>query len=641
MSVQAGVWNRDRAPVDREVLAAISRATSANGLDAEELYVNGEIGMLYRPFHTTAQSRTEQQPLRKDCGATITWDGRLDNGPDLISELAIAIHGSVSDIDIVASAFERWGIDFFERLRGDWAISIWDAASRKLILARDYIGSRRLYYYAAEHTIIWCTYLKPLASLPNVSLCINDDYVAGYLARFPSATSTPYRDISAVPPGSVVSFRQGTTEVCRYWSLRPKRLVHYKTDTEYEEHFRAVFRQSVKRRLRADSPILAELSGGLDSSAVVCMADDVLRNNEVDAPRVDTLSLYDPRLPRADERNYIHKVEEWLGKKGHHINVAELGDDFFCASSGSFLTAPGPSDQLQGTRAYVFSLVQKHGYRVVLNGLGGDELLGDLLTLQALAADLLISVPPAQLIKRFKEMTMPEGLHWAHLLYQALGKWLPDRLRLLFSTSPKVEDWIDPAFAKRKCLAIRREGPRRTFGYWRPSRREYARAIVSTRRYLAFCPPHVLQNEERRYPLLDQDLLEFLISIPATQLCRPGQSRSLMRRALRGIVPDDVLWRRTKGGGSPSLALSFQDNYAALLRQFASPLSGTMGYIDIDHFIGHLHKAKAGDSKSLMLILKGLYLEVWLRGVVSHGVVSIPDHHGERRVVAPVSEVSS
>jgi len=145
------------------------------------------------------------------------------------------------------------------------------------------------------------------------------------LAHNPDAHLTPYLEIREVPPGQFVRVRDGSAVIDRFWRFSPTSRIRYKTDAEYEEHFRHVFRQSVQRRLRSDSPVLAELSGGLDSSSIVCMADDILAKEGAETSRLDTLSYYDKTEPSGDDWTYFQKVEAKRGRAGIHIDGSGLG----------------------------------------------------------------------------------------------------------------------------------------------------------------------------------------------------------------------------------------------------------------------------------------------------------------------------
>src|SRR5713101_8456982 len=276
MSVQAGIWNFDGRPVDPRLLNGLSESLKQQGPDGVSAYVNSNVAMLYRPFHTTAESRREKQPYCSRRGFVFTWDGRLDNRDELIAELRTYLDADPTDVAIVAAAYDHWETNCFRRIIGDWAVSIWKPQQRELVLALDYMAIRHIFYYLKQDRIWWATDLTPLVLLSGDKFQVDDDYIAGYFAHDPDAHLTPYREIREVPAGQFVRIRDDKASVERYWRFSPKSRIRYETDAEYEEHFRHVFCQSVHRRLRSDSPVLAELSGGLDSSSIVCMADDII-----------------------------------------------------------------------------------------------------------------------------------------------------------------------------------------------------------------------------------------------------------------------------------------------------------------------------------------------------------------------------
>src|SRR5882724_1803067 len=139
MSVQAGIWNFDGKPVEPKQVEDIGRFLQRQGPDGESSYVDGDVALLYRPFHTTAESLREKQPYFSHAGSILTWDGRLDNRLELIADLQTSLESNPPDVAIVAAAFDRWGTDCFRRLIGDWAVSIWKPGQRELLFAADYM----------------------------------------------------------------------------------------------------------------------------------------------------------------------------------------------------------------------------------------------------------------------------------------------------------------------------------------------------------------------------------------------------------------------------------------------------------------------------------------------------------------------
>src|SRR6266567_268740 len=326
MSVQAGIWNFDETLVEPRSLDRFSQLTAQYAPDGETKYFEKSLAMLFRPFHTTAESRLEVQPYVSRAGHVLTWDGRLDNRDEIAKLVDVGRYTRVpTDIAIAAASFDRWGTGCFAKLTGDWALTVWNPLERKLILARDYIGVKRLFYYVQAKRLMWCSHLEPLALCgERFTLC--DEYIAGYLAFHPDAHLTPYRQVRSVPPASFVRIRNGPTTACTYWTIGARPRTRHQSDSEYEEQFRHLLRQAIRRRLRTDSPVLAELSGGLDSSSLVCVADELIARGEAHVPELETFSYYDSNEPGEDDLFHFSKVEERRGRRGFHVDLKGQGD---------------------------------------------------------------------------------------------------------------------------------------------------------------------------------------------------------------------------------------------------------------------------------------------------------------------------
>lgn len=159
----------------------------------------------------------------------------------------------------------------------------------------------------------WSTILDPLVLFAGHSFRLEEEYVAGWLAYFPAPHLTPYVGIHSVPPSSFVRLARKTLKVVKYWDFDPANEIRYRVDAEYEEHFRVVFSESVRRRLRSDSPVLAELSGGIDSSSIVCVADDVFakkRYGSIPSPITTTRNRTgtSAHISRRSKRNEVGRV---------------------------------------------------------------------------------------------------------------------------------------------------------------------------------------------------------------------------------------------------------------------------------------------------------------------------------------------
>jgi asparagine synthase (glutamine-hydrolysing) len=624
MSIQAGIWNFDGRPIDRKLLADISDSLKHHGPDGESCHVDGSVALLYRPFHTTADSLRERQPYVSHRGFILTWDGRLDNRNELIPELRSELDANPTDVAVIAAAFDHWETDCFRYIVGDWAVSIWKPEQREVLFAADYMGVRHIFYYLNNDRIWWSTDLSPLVLLSGDKFHIDDNYVAGYLAHAPDAHLTPYIEISEVPPGQFVRVRNGRASVDRFWRFSPRSRIRYKTDTEYEEHFRHLFRQSVKRRLRSDSPILAELSGGLDSSSIVCMADDVLAVEGAETPRLDTLSYYDMTEPNGDDFAHFPMIEQKRGRVGMHIDASRIAASPSSLKCEDFCPLPGVLGLGQKLGAERADVVRGGGYRATLSGIGGDEFMGGIPNPGAQLGDLILQFKFTKLTKQLIAWSLVKRQPWLQLLWQAAIDVLPSPLGQYFAKESKLETWIRKDFAKRTRLAIRQSDIDEHFGLWLPTRRSYIAGVLVMANNLAklAAPPHAL--EETRYPFLDQTLIEFILSIPASQLLRPGERRSLMRRALAGIVLQEILCRRTKQLGARTPVLALEKCWDELQDVYQMSLSSRLGYIHDERLLKTLWDARAGKSTSIARVLWTISLEYWLRDLAARGIFRPP-----------------
>ncbi|MCI0724319.1 MAG: asparagine synthase-related protein, partial [Acidobacteria bacterium] len=346
MSVQFGRWNFDGKPVGRDYLEKVEPLLAPYGPDDRGSYSKESISMLYRAFHTTKESHGETQPHITASGAILTWDGRLDNRAELIRQFTEILTINSTDVAIVGAAYESGGSDCFSMLIGDWALSICDPHTRSVILAKDPIGTRHLFYSLEDNQVTWSTLLDPLVLFAGKTFSLCEEYIAGWLSFFPATHLTPYVGIQSVRPSSSVLIRPGNQTVCKYWDFDPEKRIRYRTDAEYEEHFRVVFSEAVRRRLRSDSPILAELSGGMDSSSIVCMADTIIASGAAETPRLDTISYHNDSEPNWNERPYFTKVEEKRCRTGCHIDVGKQESFKFDFESDGFAATPGSRGRL-------------------------------------------------------------------------------------------------------------------------------------------------------------------------------------------------------------------------------------------------------------------------------------------------------
>jgi asparagine synthase (glutamine-hydrolysing) len=607
MSAQFGRWDFAGQPLDFYHLEKADRILAPYGPDSSSAYRLNGMSILFRAFHTTSESRGETQPNVSESGVVITWDGRLDNREDLERQLDRS-SADVTDVAIVAAAYERWDISCLQKFIGDWAISIWNPKERSLILAKDYVGTHHLYYLLEKYRFTWSTVLDPLILSAGRAFDLERQYIADWLSSFPPTDQTPYAGVHCVPPACYVLVRRGELTVAPYWDFDPNKRIEYRTDGEYEDHFRSAFREAVRRRLRSDAPVLAELSGGLDSSSIVCVADTIAQGCCENSPRIDTVSYYDDSEPNWNERPYFTKIEEKRGRSGLHIDVAAAASLDFEGDLHHFAATP----QYGGPRSTAIDQfiagVIKQGNRVILSGVGGDEVTGGVPNPVPELADLLAEGRLLTLARRLSAWALNKRTPWCRLLVETLGELFAPVIGR-FSRPVSATPWLTHAVDDRRTHGRAHVGKRLV----RPSFRLNLDTLEMMRRQLSCTPLSPALLAEYRYPYLDRDLLEFLYAIPREQLVRPGQRRSLIRRAMAGIVPDEILDRRRKAFVVRTPIKAITSNLPAILALTENMQCELFGVVDAKAFAETLRGAQRGEEVAITSIIRTLATEVWLR----------------------------
>jgi asparagine synthase (glutamine-hydrolysing) len=630
MSAQFGRWNFDGQPTGDAYLAQATALISPYGPDGSHSYSIDGVNIEYRYFHTTEESPREIHPHITPSGAVITWDGRLDNRDELLHPFQGVLTNASTDLSIVAAAYDKWGIKCLSKLVGDWALAILEPTTRTLILATDPIGTRHLFYAFDKKQVTWSTILDPIVLLADRSLTLCEEYVAGWYAFLPAAHLTPYFGVHRVPPSHAVFVQPGKQVVREYWAFDPAKQIRYNCDQQYEEHFLAVFKQAVRRRLRSNRPILAELSGGMDSSSVVCMADIVMAEGAAATPRLDTVSYFNNSEPNWDERPYFTKVEQRRGRSGCHIDVSSEEPFILDSQSIHFSTTPGSDKSFSNATAQFSNCMTSQNNRVVLSGIGGDEVMGGIPSATPELMNLLARPRFGTLYHQLHTWALNKRKPWFHLLFETIRPFLsPAIIR-----SPKLKQspaWLDREFVRRNRSALSGYETRLKVLGPLPSFQENLHALQTLRRQLA---SFVLSSHslcERSYPYLDRDLLEFLYAIPPEQLVRPGQRRSLMRRALRGTVPDEILNRKRKAFVSRAPLTFITEHLSGLLDISKNMTSETLGIVDAKRFVQALAAVSQQQSAATLTLLRTIGIELWLRGLKTSSQAELNlNPHGKR-----------
>lgn len=637
MSVQFGRCNFDGQSVDSQYVEQVKAIIASYGPDGVSSYLEPNVTIQFAALHTTKESRLDRQPKITPRGDVVTWDGRLDNRLQVALDLN-QISADSSDAALVAAAWEKWGIESFARFIGDWTISIWRPGTRSLVLAKDPIGTRHLFYSVAGAQVAWSTILEPLILQGKREFRLNEEYIAGWLSAFPATHLTPWVGIEGVRPSHYVHFGPAKKSEAKYWDFNPRNTIRYSSDSQYDDHFRYIFTEAVHRRLRSDGIVVAELSGGVDSSSIVCVADKLIAGGMPDSCGLTTISYHCSSEPSWDEYPYFTRIEELRGRKGWHVDVGDTDSSRFDFCNSGFSNTPASQLPNRNLAKQFSDCMNSQQSRILLSGVGGDEVTGGVPTPTLELEDLLAQANFIELAHKLKRWALEKRKPWFQLLLSAIRPFCPAVYGNASTSGPA--NWLNRSFAKRHRSALS--------GYWfrrklfgpRPSFQENLSTLELLRRQLSCTPPITAPPCERRYPYLDRDLLEFLYAIPREQLVRPGQRRSLMRRALVGIVPDEVLNRKRKAYVARWPLVEISNAWRDLDHMRKHMLSGALGIIDQEAFADSLQAAKSGNQVAIVPLMRALLLESWLTGLDNCGTFESAALH-PRTSVGPRSVFSS
>lgn len=561
-----------------------------------------------------------QSPDRSIC----SWDGRIDNLEDLLRQTGLP--SDCPDYAIVLSLYQQKGVEGLRDVVGDWSVCIWDANSREIVLASDYAGIRPLYYHRSAKSLFWSTSLADLVRWTGITE-LDETYVASFLLRGSAAARSPFANIFAVPAGRAVCVSQERTVERAFWNLPIHREIRYPDERQYEEQMLNLFREGVRARIAGSSPVCAELSGGLDSSSVVCMADRLRSEMPGLVPELATFSYTHENCP--DEK-YFREVERVCHISAYHL---ELQD---CPVVSAHLAGVSPAwwePRFQELARRMAAL--KSG--VLLTGQFGDLIMGNTPRDSSQATEWLA--------KGHFGKAAREAYAWARAMQAPIYPILWRSVREAFLS------WVPPISPRAAVGAIQAssedslaggfrargdfdEQERIAGNSWRrvpPGRRWRFRSVSEMLRVRALEAPEALQHLSYTHPFAHRPLVEFMLTIPSHVVFGPGQPRRLMRRAFAGLLPPLVLGRKSKAAYTSVYRTALIPLATALLKCPNEIQLVERGYVDGPSLTRRLEKFTQGlhcnDSQLRLLLL----FEFWLRNRMAPqhplaipGKVSVP-----------------
>src|SRR4051812_9265685 len=604
-----GLAALDGGAPDPAALAAMSAALVHRGPDGEGQVVDGPVGLANRRLAIIDLEHGEQPMASEDGRVLVVQNGELLNHEALRGELAARGHRFATrcDTEVLVHGYEEWGDGLLERLRGMFAIAIWDTRDRRLLLARDRFGIKPLYWSAAGGRLSFASELKALRHAPGVGADLDPDALEAYLAfnAIPAPLSI-FRDVRKLAPGHLLEWRPGAEPATRRWCrVAPARADALRGESEDElaAELRDRLRDSVRAHLVSDVPVGVFLSGGVDSGTLAALAA------EETPGQVATFSIGFEEQS-FDELELARRVARRYGTDHHERvlrpdavellrEIVEAFDEPFADSSA--------------LPTYVVSRLASEHVKVALSGEGGDELFGGYYTY---VADLLAPrlAPVARLARPLVER-LPSGSGRVTLDYKA-------RRFVRAAHLPPLErhhGWkeiLAPELREQLLGGRRGADPLTSWReHWAESEGAEPLARLQDLDLGVYLPTDLLVKTDRasmahsleaRVPFLDAEVAELALALPTRLKVRRLEKKRLLRKAVEPLLPREVVHGAKRGFSIPAAAWLRGE-----LQPFAREILGGAELVDRDVAVRLLdeHVARRDDHSRALWGL--LCLELW------------------------------
>ena len=592
MSGICGLLRRDGACAAEVAVTAMTRTLARRGPDGAGVLLRGPVGLGHRRLETLPPADLPAQPLT--AGAfSITADARIDDREGLAAALGDRAAASQPDVALILRAYDKWGEDCPGRLVGDFAFALWDEARQVLFCARDRFGARPFLYSASAQLFAFGSDAHPLLALPEVSRALHEPRIADYLAdgclEAFDLTSTFYRDVFRLPPASSLTVSRERLASARYWSAGASAGRWRASERDHTEAFRATLGAAVRARLRGAPRVGAMLSGGLDSSSIVALATDGA------AGPLPTFSAVDEDGVADVESGHIRRMAARPGLAPELVRPSDVAalagalDDVVDATDDPFVA------NILDVQMLMYRAAGRAGLSVLLDGVDGDLVVGK-------SGRLRQAVRSGRWWTAWQEVDgqarwsgrSPGRVAWQQLVRPALralraaaGRASERRPAARPVAASADTGFIAGDFAARVALGERtREALDRLF----PARscspdEEHAHLLqsplipVALERYDRVAAS---QSIEPRHPFLDGRVVDLCLSIPWDAPVHQGMPKALLRRTMRGLLPEAI---RQRGWAPPLHRRARQALFAArapIFRQMIeSGAAELAAYVDL------------------------------------------------------------
>ncbi|WP_282173010.1 lasso peptide isopeptide bond-forming cyclase [Cytobacillus firmus] len=569
MSAIAGIYNLNGEPVSIEQSSGMMKAFEKFPADDIQTWHQESIFLGCHAQWITPESIGEQLPFYDyQRQLAITADAIIDNREELFERLQIDREDrkKITDSQLILLAYHKWGEESPKFLVGDFAFMIWDEKERKMFGARDFSGARTLYYYRDNHRFGFSTTIQPLFSLPGVKKELNEQWLAEYLAIAGMIDAvdgeiTPYRNIEQLPPSHSITIFEDKIKIIRYSRLIPGNQLKLKSNEEYVEAFRDVFQKAVTSRLRTHLNVGAQLSGGLDSGAVVSFA---VKEMQKVNKKLHTFSYiptkdfkdFTPKQLMANETPLVRSTVEYVGGiQDHYLDFngknsfSEI-DDFL-----DVLEMPYKFFENSFWLKGMFEKAHEEGIGVLLNGDRGNFTISWGYALDYYAT-LLKKIKWFRLFQELNQYSRNIGGARLGNLPRLARIGFPILNRLFPQGKPyKLPSLINPVFAedcgvfeKFKQYGIDQTGWYSALNVYEEKKKHFEDVFQWNAGNTLSSKLSLRYAMWKRDPTNDIRVIRFCLTVPEKQYVQNGLDRALIRRSTESYLPDEVrLNQRIRG----------------------------------------------------------------------------------------------
>jgi asparagine synthase (glutamine-hydrolysing) len=584
MSGIFGCWNLDERPLDIDTFRACLERISPARVMSSLSWHDGPVGLGYKTNWTAG---TPPRPHICARNVVCVFDGRLDNRDELLSAIPSddSLDGATTDCDLVRMAYQAFGDDVADRLQGDFTCAVFDAPRKRLLLARDRLGIRPLCFTEVNNTLLFASDAKALLAWPGVNATPDDLMMADFVLQFLSLDSqnrTFFRDIHSVPPAHVLLVTRRELRLQRYFDFNTRRRIRVASVREYVDHFDQLMTAAVRNRLRHPAPVAVSVSGGLDSAYIFSIAARLVRDGAAPCPGVLGFNYSGAPGTPSDEEQFVRAIEQSCRTTIERI-PQRPGFMQFAADETWHSELP-LGEALPCQRQAMLRRISDAGARRLLTGHWGDQMLFD--------TDYLVDLWRSRQWNLLRQHSKAWGINRRRLALRVardlISRHFPATLLGATRRIRRRTDgaWRAPWYTKRFRGILRERFEERRLT--RVPGSSHARAIYQQARhgYHVRCMEWnarvaAMHGLEIAFPYLDSDLVQFLMSMPGEIQSHDGVPRGLMRKAMRGLVPDVVVDRRSKGEFTQLANRSLELDFPAIETILGpSSLAVQCGYLD-------------------------------------------------------------